>query len=191
MDGHGALRKLATFKGVVGIVLLQTPIFTALAEHRVFHGTQYVSIVDFIIGTPSFLVCVEMFLVTLLFLWSFSASEYKNLARSQNLRSQSVGKALFDVVDISDILKGCWYMCQIIVGGGLGSGAGLDRPSGPMKGVEEDGSTVELQPYLLTQPPLHYPQQQGFQQLQSMQPQQYQQQQPQHQHNQYQQQTSF
>ena len=104
MQGHHAFAKLATFKGFVGIVLLQTPIFAGLAEHHGFKPTQYVSYTDFIIGTPSFLVCVEMFIVSLLFLWSFSAVEYKNLAKSQNLSRDGVGKALLDVINISDML---------------------------------------------------------------------------------------
>ena len=181
MDGHHALAKLWTFKGFVGIVLLQTPIFAGLAEHHVFHPTQYVSYVDFIIGTPSFLVCLEMFIVSLLFLWSFSAAEYKNVARAQNLSRDGVGKAVVDVINISDILKGCWYMCRIIFCGGMGRA--LDSPSGPTKNVDGCGSNVDLRPMEPTSPPQYsqqqYPQQQYPQQQHSQQqyqPQQYQQQ---------------
>lgn len=176
MDGHRALRKVVVFKGAVGIVLLQTPIFSALAEHQVFRGTQYISIVDFTIGTPSFLVCVEMFVVTLLFLWSFSASEYRRLARTQNLTREGIGKALFDVVDVRDILRGCWYMCRILLGGKLGHA--LNAPSQPMNGGLANGSDVELRPSP-PMPPGRYQQQQSvpppYQQNQYQQQQYYQQ----------------
>ena len=179
MDGHHALRKLATFKGFVGIVLLQTPVFSGLAEHKVFHGTQYISIIDFTVGTPSFLVCVEMFLVTLLFLWSFNALEYKNLARSQNLAREGVGKALLDVANISDILKGCWYMCRIVFAGGMGRA--LDSPSEPMKSAEGYGSNVELRPSPPAQPSQYQePQYQQPSYLQPQHQQQHQYQQQQH-----------
>lgn len=184
MDGHHVLLKLVTFKGVVGIVLLQTPIFSGLAEHRVFQGTKNVSIVDFAIGTPSFLICVEMFIVTLLFLWSFSASEYKNLAKSQNLRREGAGKALLDVVDIRDILKGCWYMFRILVGGG--SGRPVNSPStGLMKGDDVvNGSNVALQQQ--PSPPLQQPPQYHNQQQQQQYQQPYQHQQSPYQQSPYQ-----
>ena len=164
MVGHHILAKLVTFKGIVAIVLLQTPVFSGLAEHRVFQGTKNVSIFDFAIGTPSFLISVEMFIVSLLFQWSFSALEYKRLARSQNLRRGGAGKALLEVVDIRDILKGCWYMCRILVGGGTGRPA--NPPSNaPMKGDDMvNGSNVALQqhqsPPSLQQPPVYHQQQQ-------------------------------
>ena len=159
MHGHHPMAKLVTFKGVVGLVLLQTPIFTGLAQHRVFHPTKYVSIIDFAVGTPSFLVCLEMFIVSLLFWWSFSSSEYRHFAKAQNVRRHGIFRGLFDSFNISDILKGCWYMVSIITGGALSNQGG--GGSGPMKydDAYEPNGYMKPPPAMATQ----YPPQQHHQ----------------------------
>ena len=146
LQDHHALAKLITFKGVVAIVLLQNPIFTGLAQHQAFTRTKYLSIVDFSVGIPAFMVCMEMFIVSLLFLWSFSAKEYTAIARSQQLKRGGVAHALINVVDIRDIIKGCWYMARIVLCGGMGKA--LDAPLAPtgQKDVEGYGDYAERLP---------------------------------------------
>lgn len=143
MEGHRTFAKISAFKGFVSIVLIQTTLFTGLAEHRVFHRTATVSIMDFVIGTPSFMVCVEMFIVSLLFLWSFSASEYKNQLRSQSnsghVQKSSVARAILDVLDIRDVLHGCWYWCKLVFC--CGYGRLHDTPS---KYVQRTGQEHDL-----------------------------------------------
>lgn len=141
--GHLAVYKLWTFKGCVALVLTQGPVFSFLAEYQIFDRTKYMSVMDFVVGTPAFLICVEMFLVSLLFLWSFSAKEYTNVAVRERSPRISIGRAVLDVLDIRDILDGCWYMVRIVFCCGIGHA--IEQPVG--KGdVEEYGSNVDLRP---------------------------------------------
>lgn len=80
------------------------------------------------------MTCVEMFIVSVVFLWSFSAEQYLELSTSLP-RTRSLGGALVDVLDIRDILQGIWYMCKIsfCCGGGRSRDVGKD-----LNGKEED-----------------------------------------------------
>ena len=109
---HKVVYKLLSFKGIVGITLTQAPVFQLFAQYNWFHRTQYVSILDFVVGTPAFMTCVEMFIVSVIFLWSFSAEQYLELSTTLP-RTRSLGGALVDVLDIRDIFHGIWYMCKI------------------------------------------------------------------------------
>ena len=109
---HKVVFKLLSFKGIVGITLTQAPVFQIFAQHSWFHRTQYVSIMDFAVGTPAFMTCVEMFIVSVVFLWSFSAEQYLELSASMP-RTRNLGGALVEVLDIRDIFRGIWHMCKI------------------------------------------------------------------------------
>lgn len=141
--GHKAVYKLWTFKGCVALVLTQGPVFSFLAEYQIFDRTKYMSVMDFVVGTPAFLICVEMFLVSLLFLWSFSAAEYRKMGVSQRAPRISTGRAVLDVLDIRDILHGFWYMARIVFCCGMGHA--LEQPMGKVD-VENYGSNVDLRP---------------------------------------------
>lgn len=106
--------KLISFKGIVGITLTQTPVFVGIASYGVFDRTKYVSVLDFTVGTPALMTCCEMFIISVVFLWTFTAEPYLNLMGSMP-RCRSVGGAFLEVLDIRDILKGCWYMTKIIL----------------------------------------------------------------------------
>ena len=109
---HKVVYKIVSFKGIVGVTLTQAPVFQLFAQHSWFHRTQYVSFFDFVVGTPAFLTCVEMFIVSVIFLWSFSAEQYLELSTSQP-RTKGLGGALLDVLDVRDIFHGIWYMYRI------------------------------------------------------------------------------
>ena len=113
LKGTKTRAKLISFKGIVGITLTQTPVFVGLASYGGFHRTKTVSVFDFTVGTPAFMTCCEMFLISVVFLWTFTAEPYLNLMGSMP-RCRSVGGAFLEVLDIRDILKGCWYMTKII-----------------------------------------------------------------------------
>ena len=70
------------------------------------------SIFDFAVGTPAFMTCVEMCIVSIIFLWSFSAQQYLELS-AELPRTRGLGGALLDVLDVRDIFQGIWYMCKI------------------------------------------------------------------------------
>lgn len=133
--------KLISFKGIVGVTLTQAPVFQLFAQYQWFHRTQYVSILDFAVGTPAFMTCVEMFAVSVIFLWSFSAEQYLELSTSLP-RTRGLGGALVDVLDIRDIFQGIWYMCKLsFCCGGRPQAVGKD-----LGGKESDGEsdTVEM-----------------------------------------------
>jgi len=105
----------------VAIQILQTPIFTGIAKHGDFTRTANVSTFDFTVGTPAFLTCCEMFIVSVLFLWSYSAKPYQR--PDTEAPRFSIGRAIIDVLDTRDILKGCFYMVSIIISGQVRRGA--------------------------------------------------------------------
>ena len=113
LKGTKTRAKLISFKGIVFITLTQSPVFVGIAAYGVFHRTKTVSELDFSVGTPAFMSCCEMFLISIVFLWSFTAEPYLNLMGSMP-RCRSVGGAFLEVLDIRDILKGCWYMTKIV-----------------------------------------------------------------------------
>ena len=129
---HQVVYKIASFKGIVGITLTQAPVFQIFAQKNWFHRTAHVSIFDFAVGTPAFMTCVEMFIVSIIFLWSFSAEPYLELATSLP-RTRSLGGAFIDVLDIRDIFHGIWYMCKIAFCCG-----GRSRASGRDSDLEND-----------------------------------------------------
>ena len=59
------------------------------------------------------MTCVEMFIISIVFIWTFTAEPYLKLMGSMP-RCRSVGGAVLEVLDIRDILKGFWYMTKII-----------------------------------------------------------------------------
>ena len=98
------------------------------------------SLFDFAIGTPAFMTCVEMCIVSVVFLWSFSAEQYLELSRELP-RTRSLGGALLDVLDIRDIFQGIWYMCKIsFCCGGRSRGRGREFGS-----KEEDLESDEIE----------------------------------------------
>ncbi len=137
---HKVVYKIVSFKGIVGITLTQAPVFQLFAQYQWFKRTQYVSELDFAVGTPAFMTCVEMFVVSVVFLWSFSAEQYLGLSTSLP-RTRSLGGALVDVLDIRDIFQGIWYMGKIAFCCGGGS-----RGAGGHDGKEDDleSDTVEM-----------------------------------------------
>ncbi|KAK4691336.1 hypothetical protein P7C71_g5641, partial [Lecanoromycetidae sp. Uapishka_2] len=141
--GHRAVWKLWTFKGTVAVVLTQGPLFSFLAKYNWWDRTKYVSVMDFVIGTPAFMICMEMFIVSLLFLWSFSATEYMNMVARHRTPRIGIGRAILDVLDIRDILRGCWYMVRF--GFCCGRGRAIEQEMEKADG-ETSGSTVDLTP---------------------------------------------
>ena len=55
-----------------------------------------------------------MFIVSVIFLWTFSAEEYLELSTSLP-RTRSLGGAVLEVLDVRDIFEGLWYMCKILL----------------------------------------------------------------------------
>ena len=109
LKGHHALLKLVMFKGVIFIDLVQASLFRILASTHAFTPTEHVTYFDFALGTPAFMTCCEMFIFSVLFIWAFSFSPYK-AARQGGAHKHSVGRAIVDVFNITDILQGFTFM---------------------------------------------------------------------------------
>ena len=132
-------QKLISFKGVVGITLIQSPIFASLATYGVFIRTIHVATFDFTIGVPALMTCCEMFIVSILFVFTFTAKPY--LEQKDRLgKRKGVGGALLDVLDIRDILRGCWYMVKVVVTCGNTGGVGLEED---VEGEVRDAGAVD------------------------------------------------
>ena len=113
LKGTKTRGKMISFKGIVGVTLTQAPVFAGIAAYGVFDRTIHVSVLDFTVGTPAFMTCCEMFLISFVFLWTFTAEPYLNLMGTLP-RCRSVPGAFLEVLDIRDIMKGVWYMVKII-----------------------------------------------------------------------------
>lgn len=86
------------------------------------------------------MTCVEMFVVSVVFLWSFSAEQYLELSTSLP-RTRSLGGALVEVLDIRDIFQGIWYMSKIAFCCGGGSRTVHQELS---KDLDLESDTVEM-----------------------------------------------
>ena len=113
LKGTKTRAKMISFKGIVGVTLTQTPVFVGIASYGAFDRTIHVSVLDFTVGTPAFMTCCEMFIISVVFIWTFTAEPYLNLMGTSP-RCRGVGGAFLEVLDIRDILKGCWYMTKIV-----------------------------------------------------------------------------
>lgn len=83
------------------------------------------------------MTCVEMFLVSVIFLWTFSAEEYLELSTSLP-RTRSLGGALVDVLDVRDIGEGLWFMFKILLCCSGGSRAAGKNVPGKESDLESD-----------------------------------------------------
>jgi len=110
LKGHQSLFKLLTFKGIVFVELVQSAIFSGLTKAEVFIPTAHISYQDVVVGTPAFMLCCEVFLFSITFIWSFSPSPYR-AALSQGVRREGpMVKGLIDTLNIIDILRGVGFM---------------------------------------------------------------------------------
>ena len=91
LKGTRTRAKLISFKGIVSVTLTQTPVFVGIATYGAWKRTINVSVLDFTIGTPAFMTCCEMLLISFVFLWSFTAVPYVNLMSSMPRRRGTTG----------------------------------------------------------------------------------------------------
>ena len=85
----------------------------------VLRPTVHVSYRDITIGTPNFMICVEMFIFSCIFIWSYSYTPY--LRAYQDRQAAKEGNfldACYDVLNIWDLIKGVGYMFVVCFGCG-------------------------------------------------------------------------
>jgi Organic solute transporter Ostalpha len=72
LQGHRPTAKLFTFKLIVLIEAAQNTIFKILTSSEVFKPTYHISVYDFSVGIPAFMLCCEMLVLSSSFWWSYS-----------------------------------------------------------------------------------------------------------------------
>ncbi|EHK23051.1 uncharacterized protein TRIVIDRAFT_15868, partial [Trichoderma virens Gv29-8] len=72
---HQPVAKLWTFKGFVFLQFVQLILF-GLLNGQTFNPTAYVTFDDLYYGIPATITCIEAWIFTGVFIWSFSSTEY-------------------------------------------------------------------------------------------------------------------
>ena len=109
--GHRPMLKLISFKAIVGLEGLQDILFASLGNSGAYFPKPpyHVSWADFSRGIPQFLLSLEMVIVSVAFLWSFTFQDYKKLML-QGQHPYGAWHCFADTFDVSDIWQGVKYM---------------------------------------------------------------------------------
>ena len=94
---------------MVGLEILQSILFTVLSQKHVFPPTKYVSYDDFSIGLEWFILTIEMFFVSVMFIRSFEFAPYR-LDTERGIPRQGIFKALLEIINPMDFIQGTWWM---------------------------------------------------------------------------------
>jgi hypothetical protein len=115
---HYCIRKLAVFKGVVGVTTLQTLIFSILQVEKVLTPSETVSYLDITLGVPAMMICCEMLIFSWLFLWPFWPSPYlpsHPMAKENGYTGKhGFWRALLEVVNVWDIISGVFFRYKLL-----------------------------------------------------------------------------
>ncbi|KAK0248126.1 hypothetical protein LTR91_014958 [Friedmanniomyces endolithicus] len=107
--GHGAKAKIWAFIGILIFQMLQDLIF-GLLNGKLFSPSAIITYNDINFGVPALLTCVEAFIFSLIFHWSYSSKEYQDGHRLNRLggvaQRTSTLKAILDALNPSDIIVG-------------------------------------------------------------------------------------
>ncbi|KAF2758959.1 hypothetical protein EJ05DRAFT_509836 [Pseudovirgaria hyperparasitica] len=105
---HGAWRKMIAFKSIVVVNALQLTIITALAGYQAIQPSEYMTWDDVVYGLPNLVICCEMPLFALLFLWTFRIAPYR-ITEDDDPREYRGGRfglvAMGEALNIADILS--------------------------------------------------------------------------------------
>lgn len=120
IKGYSAVLKLVCLKVIVGLDVTQSFIFSILANNGDIKPTTYLDLPDLMIGTQDFILCCECFLISILFIYAYSASRYseRNYAshamegQQRTFKKKNFCVAMFDALNISDIIMGLFYCLQ-------------------------------------------------------------------------------
>lgn len=120
IKGYGVVFKLVCLKIIVVLDTLQAFIFSMLANNGDINPTTHLDLPDLMIGTQDFMLCCECFLSSILFIFAYSASRYseRNYAghamegQQRSFRKKNFCVAIFDALNISDIIMGLFYCLQ-------------------------------------------------------------------------------
>jgi len=114
LRSHRASRKLNAFQSLVGLQSTQSLIFPLVTQASIYYPTRYVSYEDFTTTIPAFMTCWESLIFAILFLKVFSFTPYRNAVLEDHVKPATVGRAVKDTLNQMDIVRGTWYMFQVI-----------------------------------------------------------------------------
>ena len=107
--------QLTALNTIVTLQVAQQLAFSLTASYKVYIPTQYVSFRDFSYGVPAFILCWETLIFSGFFFQAFHYGEYRAAAQQGTQRAATVSSALWNTIDISDIIRGSFFMVTILV----------------------------------------------------------------------------
>jgi hypothetical protein len=143
---HKSFAKLLSFKGMVIFQFFQQFIFGFL-NGQIFKPSATLTYDDIYYGIPNVLTCVESFIFSILFIWSFNSNEY----HPDNVRTgghkMSTWRAILDAMNLSDIVKGIILMFRLGISVGPGTPKFVSKLTQKSKAQKYDDDMVHLEPY--------------------------------------------
>lgn len=97
LKGRQPLSKFLSIKGIIIITFYQGFVFTILQTHNVIKGTTYWTSTNVANGLQALCTCIEMVVFSLIFLWSFSSTPYRKLARDNQYEEKT--SVFFAILD--------------------------------------------------------------------------------------------
>lgn len=116
---HRPLGKLVCFKGIVILLFLQDIIFGSL-NSKLFKPTATVTFDDLYFGMPLLLTAIEATIVSITFHWAFSSHLYHEDS-FPGQRRMSVWRALFDAMNLSDVVRSTFRACGLLLNSNSGA----------------------------------------------------------------------
>jgi Organic solute transporter Ostalpha len=105
---------LFTFKLTVLIEAAQNTIFKILTSSGVFKPIYHISVYDFSVGIPTFMLCCEMLVFSLSFWWSNSFGLYRKLAADGHSKL-GFWQGMGDCINTMDIIHGIGYLFKALM----------------------------------------------------------------------------
>lgn len=107
LQGHRPLLKLASFKIVIGLQVLQNMAWTILNQHGSFipWSPYYFSYNDLSLGLPQLIMAWELLGMTILFFWAYGFTQFQ----AADGRAAGPVSALVQVINPGDILEALLY----------------------------------------------------------------------------------
>ncbi|KAL6796358.1 organic solute transporter Ostalpha domain-containing protein [Trichoderma sp. SZMC 28013] len=113
---HKPGAKLWTFKGFVFLQFLQLILF-GLLNGRLSHPTASITFNDLYYGIPATLTCIEAWIFTIIFMWSFSTKEYAPDNIDGQCYRMPFWRALLDSLNIADLVEAIAVLVRILMEG--------------------------------------------------------------------------
>lgn len=135
-------RKLNAFQTLVALQAIQSLVFPLVTQTSTYMPTKYVSYQDFTNVIPAFMTCWESFIFSILFIQVFSFTRYRNAVLNDHEQPATVWRAVLDTLNQMDLVKGVWYMFQVMFWKADAADFNMEKKSYKL----EDGDSQEHEP---------------------------------------------